>query len=65
MTECAESEFKYPQWQRPLMQAILDRRRLPEVENVIRERLGSLMDSEFSNEQQALIDALATIRVLK
>ena len=65
MPECAESEFKYPQWQRPLMQAILDRRRLPEVENVIRERLGSLMDSEFSNEQQALIDALATIRVLK
>jgi hypothetical protein len=65
MTECAESEFKYPQWQRLLLQAILDRRRLPEIENVIRERLDSLMDDEFSDEQQALIDALATLRVLK
>jgi hypothetical protein len=61
----AESEFKYPQWQRPLLQAILDRRRLPDIEHVIRDRLGSLMDDEFSHEQQALIDALATIRVLK
>ena len=60
-----ESEFKYPEWQEPLFQAVLDRRRLPAMETDIRERLLGLIGAESLEEEQALMDALSTIRVLK
>jgi len=58
-------EWKYPEWQAPLRQAILDHRKLPEIQTVLNERLLSLVSTELQEEAQALIDALATIRVLK
>jgi hypothetical protein len=60
-----KSEFKYPEWQEPLFQAVLDCRRLPAMETDIRERLLDLIDTESLEEEQALMDALSTIRVLK
>ena len=63
--EQMEPEFKYPAWQKPLQEAILDRRRLLDIETFIRDRLRALVGSEFQEERQALLDALATIRVTK
>jgi len=58
-----ETEFKY-EWQKPVQDAILDRRRLPQIEIVIRERLRSPSDGESPEERIALVDALETISEL-
>ena len=65
-------ELKYPEWQEPFRQALLesDREELKEqlmaVETVILKRLDSIADdSAFRDEQQAIHDALSTIRILK
>ena len=59
-----EQEFKY-EWQKPLQEAILDRRRLLQIEIVIREKLRSPSDAESPEERIALVDALETISVLR
>ena|SRR5215467_13120435 len=58
-------ELKYPQWQMPFENALLDPTKLLEIETVIRKRLHLLTGSGRLDEQQALTDALSTIRVLK
>ncbi len=65
-------ELKYPEWQEPFRQALLesDREELKEqlmaVETVIVKRLESIAeDSAYREEQQAIRDALSTIRILK
>ena len=58
-------ELKYPEWQMPFEDALLDPAKLPEIETVIRRRLRLLTGSGRLHEQQALTDALSTIRVLK
>jgi hypothetical protein len=60
------TELKYPEWQLPLQDAILDFRNkatLLERETAIRERLKSPGIS--ANEREALIDALSLIRILR
>ena len=59
-----EQELKYPDWQEPFLQAISEHRGFVEIEAVIRERLRSLIGGE-SEEREALMDALATVQVLK
>ena len=59
-----EQEFKYG-WQKPLQEAILDRRRLLQIEIVIREKLHSPSSGESPQERIALVDALETISVLQ
>ena len=59
-----EQELKYPDWQKPFLQAISERRGFVEIETDIRGRLRSLIDSE-SEEREALMDALATVQVVK
>ena len=66
------SEFKYPHWQVPLREAILefDRERLYEkvkaAEKAIHNRLQELTtETHDFAEQQALKDALATLEILK
>jgi hypothetical protein len=64
--------LKYPLWQEPLRDAVLefDPQKLPskirKTEAAIRSRYHTLSTSgRQSEERQALLDALATIRVLK
>jgi hypothetical protein len=57
-----ESDLKYPEWQGPLLDAIIRGQSFVEIETVIRERLRGLI---CEGEREALIDALATIRVLR
>ena len=59
-----EQGLKYSDWQEPFRQAISERRGFVEIETVIRERLRSLIGGE-SEEREALMDALATVQVLK
>ena len=71
-----ESELKFPEWQEPLREAILERdpKQLAEktrkIETLIRERLqhlrtnGEVRNSSRSVEQQALVDALNVIRIV-
>ena len=66
------SGFKYPQWQVPLREAILefDRERLSEkvqaAAKAIHNRLQELTtESHGFDEQQALLDGLATLEILK
>jgi hypothetical protein len=68
----SESELKYPSWQTPLQEAILelDLEKLPEriqaAENLIFERLRAIAsDTDHHDERQALADAATTLRVLK
>jgi hypothetical protein len=63
--------LRYPEWQQPLLEAILGgllspnlEARLGRMETVIRERLQFLNGSRDLDEQQALADALQTIQVL-
>jgi len=61
-----DTELKYPAWQVPLQEAILDSRnkgKLLEIETTIVERLYALTGSGRFDEQQALTDALSTIRI--
>ena len=59
------TELKYPEWQMPFEDALLDSAKLVEVETVIRKRLRLLTGSGRLDEQRALKDALSTIRELK
>ena len=65
-------ELKYPEWQVPLDEAILefDSARLPvkiqSAEKVIHDRLHELASETHDfRERQALMDALSTLEVLK
>jgi hypothetical protein len=60
------SDLKYPEWQEPLLEAIVHRRGFLEAETVIRNRLHSLLDGmQGEEERQALIDALTVIRLIR
>ena len=66
------SELRYPSWQRPLQEAILERdreklaERIQEVETIIFERLQTLSPHiDHRDERQALADAASLLRVLK
>jgi hypothetical protein len=66
------SELRYPSWQTPLQEAILelDRERLAEriqeVETIIFERLQTLSSqTDHKDERQALSDAAFILRKLK
>jgi hypothetical protein len=64
-------EFRYPHWQQPLQDAISRVRssnfieKLEEIETVLLKRLHHLTGSGRLGEQQALTEALSTIRFLK
>jgi hypothetical protein len=60
--------LNYPVWQVPLQDAIVNfqnKGRLLESEMAIRKRLHLLTGSGRFDEQQALLDALSVIQVLK
>ena len=62
------TELAFPEWQVPLQEAILDfqnKGKLLKMETAILARLYQLTGSGQLQEQQALTDALSTIRVLK
>jgi hypothetical protein len=68
----SNGELKYPKWQAPLQEAILelDREKLAEklqnVETLILERLQQLhQGTNGHSEREAINDALSTLRVLK
>jgi len=68
----SNGKLKYPQWQAPLQEAILefDREKLAgklqNAEALILERLKELHEgSDGRSEREAINDALATLRVLK
>ena len=64
-------ELRYPQWQQPLRDAISRVRspnfieNLEEIETVLLKILHLLTGSGRLGEQQALTEALSTIRILK
>jgi hypothetical protein len=64
-------ELRYPHWQQPLQDAISRVRssnfieKLDEIETVLLKRLQLLTGSGRLGEQQALTEALSTIRILK
>jgi hypothetical protein len=64
-------ELRYPHWQRPLQDAISRVRssnfmeKLEEIETVLLKRLHLLTGSGRLGEQQALTEAVSTIRILK
>ena len=67
-----DSELKYPEWQAPLQELILefDREKLPgkmeNVETLIAKRLQQLRDERDGlAEVQALNDGLAVLRIIK
>jgi hypothetical protein len=60
-----DTELKYPEWQIPFENALLDPAKLPEIETAIRRRLRLLTGSGQLDEQHALTDALSAIRRLK
>jgi hypothetical protein len=67
-----DEELKYPEWQKPLQELILefDRDKLPEkvqqVESLILERLQQLRGGNDGHiELQAINDALAVLRIIK
>jgi len=71
-----EDELKFPEWQEPLRQAILEHdpallaEKTQKIERTIRERLQILRmkntgcDSNQRAEEQALMDALNVIRII-
>ena len=71
-----EDELKFPEWQEPLRQAILERdpallaEKTQKIERTIRERLQLLRmkntgcNSNQRAEEQALMDALNVIRII-
>jgi len=58
------TELKYPAWQLPFENALVDHTKLLDIETLIRKRLHLLTGSGRLDEQQALTEALSTIRVL-
>ena len=68
----SERELKYPSWQRPLQEAILEfdretlAEKIQEVETLMFERLEELSsDPDHRDERQALADATSILRELK
>jgi hypothetical protein len=68
----SDSELKYPSWQTPLRQALLEgnpeklAKKIREVEVRISERLLEMApDTDPQDERQAIVDAAAILRVLK
>lgn len=66
------SELRFPQWQRPLQELILERdqarltRKIEDVERLISLRFLRLQnESNCIEERQALTDALSLLRILK
>ncbi|MGH9575126.1 MAG: hypothetical protein ACRD40_16555 [Candidatus Acidiferrales bacterium] len=66
------SELKFPQWQRPLQELILERDqarltcKIEDVERLISLRFLRLQNkSDSLDERQALTDALSLLRILK
>ena len=63
--------LRYPQWQKPLLEAILefDAKRLSvkvqDLEKVMHDRLNALSGSHDFLEREALTDGLATLKILK
>jgi len=67
-----DSELKYPNWQAPLREAVLefDREKLAEriqkLKGLIFDRLEAMSsETDHQDERQALADAISTLRVLK
>jgi hypothetical protein len=68
----SDSELKYPSWQTPLRQALLEgnpeklAKKILEVEALICARLLEMAsDTEHRDEREAIVDAAAILRVLK
>jgi hypothetical protein len=68
----SDSELKYPSWQTPLRQALLEgnpeklAKKIREVEARISERLLEMAsDTGHRDEREAIVDAAAILRVLK
>lgn len=66
------SELKYPEWQAPLQEVILEfdcemlRGKVQKVETLILERLQQLSQrNDGRSEQEAVIDALSILRIIK
>lgn len=66
------SELKFPQWQRPLQELILERdqarltRKVEDVERLISLRFLRLQrENDCLDERQALTDALSLLRIIK
>lgn len=66
------SELRFPQWQRPLQELILERdqsrltRKIEDVERLISLRFLRLQkEKDCLDERQALSDALSLLRILK
>jgi hypothetical protein len=67
-----DGELKYPQWQSPLREAILEfdrekwREKLERVENLILERFQELrLGTDGDSEREAINDALSVLRIIK
>jgi hypothetical protein len=65
-------ELKYPQWQQPLQEALIEfdpqkmRVKMQKAEAAIHDRLHALVDSDqLVEEREALSDGLSTLRTLK
>jgi hypothetical protein len=68
----SDSELRYPEWQVPLREVILEfdreklRERIQKVETLIFERLQQLsQENDGRTEQEAINDALSILRVIK
>jgi hypothetical protein len=68
----SESELKYPSWQSPLQEAILEldremfAKKIQEVETLMFERLQEITsDPDHHDERQVLVDATTILRGLK
>jgi hypothetical protein len=68
----SDSELRYPEWQVPLREVILEfdreklRERIQKVETLIFERLQQLsQENDGRTEQEAINDALSILRVIQ
>ena len=68
----SESELKYPSWQTPLQEAILEldretlSERIQKIETLMFERLQAISsETDHQDERQALADAASILRTLK
>jgi hypothetical protein len=63
--------LKYPRWQKPLVDAILEFNpeclsvKVQSLEKVMHDRLDALSGSHAFHEREALTDGLATLEILK
>jgi hypothetical protein len=68
----SDSELKYPSWQTPLRQALLEgkpeklAKKIAEVEALISERLRAIVfGTDHQDEREAIANAVSILRVLK